>query len=101
MRMSCGFHKIQVRDKVQNAAVPVAVLYPTCTSEQAERFGRYSLEVAVDAPVAESDLPVVVLSHGNGGIHSQIMGSVKEVPGLYICDASHDDEYAVSTQARD
>lgn len=67
VKMSCGFRKILVRDEIQNAAVPVAVLYPTCASEQAERFGPYSLEVAVDAPVAESDLPVVVLSHGNGG----------------------------------
>ena len=65
--MSCGFQKLQVQDDVQKAIVPVGVLYPTSASEQAERFGPYSLEVAVDAPVAGSDLPVVVLSHGNGG----------------------------------
>ena len=67
MKMSCGFEKLQVQDELQKATVPVAVLYPTSASEQSERFGPYSIEVAVDAPIAGSDLPVVVLSHGNGG----------------------------------
>ena len=67
MRMSCGLRKMRVQDEVQNATVPIAVLYPTAAPEQAESFGPYSLEVAVDAPIAGSDLPVVVLSHGNGG----------------------------------
>ena len=64
--MNCGLRRLQVQDEVQRACVPVAVLYPTGTPEQSERLGPYSLEVAVDAPIAGSDLPVVVLSHGNG-----------------------------------
>lgn len=67
MKMSCGFQTLQVQDDVQETFIPIAVLYPTSASEQAEGFGPYSLEVAVDAPIAGSDLPVVVLSHGNGG----------------------------------
>ena len=65
--MSCGFQKLQFQDEVQKAAIPVVVLYPTSASERSERLGPYSLEVAVEAPIAGSDLPVVVLSHGNGG----------------------------------
>ncbi len=65
--MNCGYQRFEVQDEVQKAAVPVIALYPTSAAEQSERFGPYSLEVAVDAPIVGSDLPVVVLSHGNGG----------------------------------
>jgi hypothetical protein len=47
-------------DEVQNAAVSVALLYPTTLRSKFERFGPYSLKVGVNAPVAGSDLRVVV-----------------------------------------
>jgi hypothetical protein len=55
MRVSCGLRNIRVWDEVQDATVSVALLYPTNASEQVERFGPYSLEVAVNAPVAGSE----------------------------------------------
>lgn len=65
--MNCGLHRIPLLDRVQNATIPVAVLYPTDELARTERFGPYSLEVAREAHVSGSELPVVLLSHGGGG----------------------------------
>lgn len=65
--MQVGCLSLAVADAVQGVTLPVHVLYPTDAPAKAERFGPYELEVARDAPVLGSGLPLVVISHGNGG----------------------------------
>lgn len=64
-----GCRALHVLDAAQGARVPVHVLYPTDAPARTESFGPYPLEVAVDAPVAPpvAPLPLVAISHGNGG----------------------------------
>jgi predicted dienelactone hydrolase len=52
---------------VQGATIPLAVLYPASGAERSERFGPYMVDLARDAPVVGEELPLVVISHGNGG----------------------------------
>ncbi len=62
-----GCRTADTSDPVQGARVPLRLLYPTRAAGTTERFGPYALEVAVDAPVDGDALPLVVVSHGNGG----------------------------------
>lgn len=65
--MTCGLRLLEVEDAVQGVLIPVYLLYPAKEPEQVHRFGPYSFQGALDAPVAGDGLPLVVLSHGNGG----------------------------------
>lgn len=65
--MQVGCRAFAVADAVQGVTLPVHVLYPTDAAAKPERFGPYELEVARDAPVAADRLPLVAISHGNGG----------------------------------
>jgi predicted dienelactone hydrolase len=44
---------------------PVTVFYPTAAAPSAERRGTFVLDVAVDAPLAEGNRRLVVISHGS------------------------------------
>lgn len=61
-----GCRALSAFDSIQDARVASWLLYPTAASGQPVRFGAYELELALDAPVAQSSLPLVALSHGNG-----------------------------------
>jgi predicted dienelactone hydrolase len=66
--VAVGCRALTTFDPVQGASVPVWVLYPARDAAAATlRFGPYALEVAADAAPAAAGLPVVVVSHGNGG----------------------------------
>jgi predicted dienelactone hydrolase len=65
--MKVGCRALAVPDAVQAVTLPVWVLYPTNESEVARSFGPYTMAVAMNAPVAGRDLPLVVISHGNNG----------------------------------
>lgn len=67
MDVSCGCRLLEIKDEVQRAVIPLALLYPARGAEHIERFGPYSLEAARDVPLVGEGLPLVVLSHGNGG----------------------------------
>ncbi|MCA9674067.1 MAG: alpha/beta hydrolase, partial [Myxococcales bacterium] len=62
-----GVRDVPCHDPVQATAVPLALLYPTTAATAPTRFGPYPLDVARDADVAGDALPLVVVSHGNGG----------------------------------
>lgn len=64
--MTVGCRAIEVVDGVQGVRVPTWLLYPTQTLERVEKFGVYSLGVAIDAPIHGDQLPLVVISHGTG-----------------------------------
>lgn len=73
--ITIGCRALDVMDTVQGVRVPSWVVYsasgpasgPAQGPEPIERFGPYELAVAMGAPVAGEGLPLVVISHGNGG----------------------------------
>ncbi len=67
MNPSCGCRLLEVEDSIQEAVIPLALLYPAIGAESTEHFGPYSLEVARDAPAADGVWPLVVISHGHSG----------------------------------
>lgn len=67
MWLSCGYRTTKVFDQVQKTNLFVAFLYPALAEDRTERFGPYSIDVAKDASMAATELPLIVLSHGNGG----------------------------------
>jgi predicted dienelactone hydrolase len=67
MDLNAGCHAVALTDAAQGARVPTWLLYPARALERPERFGAYTLNVAMDAPVAGERLPLVVISHGTGG----------------------------------
>lgn len=67
MTVSCGCRLLDVDDTVQQATIPLALLYPAEAPETTEQFGPYTLEVARDALAVGGPYPLVVVSHGNSG----------------------------------
>jgi len=67
MTVTVGCIALEVRDPVQGVGVPTHLLYPARAAEREQAFGPYALAVATDAAIEGDALPLVVLSHGNGG----------------------------------
>lgn len=67
MSPAVGCRTLHVFDPIQEAAIPTWVLYPAEGAEQVVEFGPYPLAVALEAPLVGQAVPVVVISHGNGG----------------------------------
>jgi len=65
--VNLGCAVADVRDPVQDATIPLWLLYPTRAPTRAERFGPYALDAALDGAPAGEALPLVVISHGTGG----------------------------------
>jgi len=61
-----GFQLVQVPDR-SGLPLTVAVWYPTEAGARPSLLGLTVQFVASDAPVAGTSLPLVVISHGNGG----------------------------------
>lgn len=61
-----GFSLLQVPNGAE-APLKVGVWYPTEAPQTEERLGLFTQAVARDAPVLGRGLPLVVVSHGNGG----------------------------------
>lgn len=52
---------------IRSLNAPALVLYPTAVPPVAVTFGSYTIEAASNAPVAEGQYPLVIISHGSGG----------------------------------
>ncbi|MFW7268011.1 alpha/beta hydrolase family protein [Gluconacetobacter sp. Hr-1-5] len=65
-RHAVGYRGLTIHDGVQDAEIPLAILYPTTGIPHPRRFGPYHLPLAEGA-VEGHDRPLIVLSHGNGG----------------------------------
>ena len=66
VRAEVGFAELSIPNGQQKPLV-VGVWYPTTAPAQDRPLGAYVQTVAPDAPVAGEHLPLVVMSHGNGG----------------------------------
>ena len=62
-----GCRTLEITDAARGLAFPLLVLYPTSTPSQPEPIGPYTLEVALEAPIAPGPFPLVLISHGTGG----------------------------------
>ncbi len=67
MRFGAGLRGVDVTDGETGAVFPMLVFYPAHAPERAERLGRYTLDVARDAPAATGWRKRVLISHGDGG----------------------------------
>ena len=65
-QLNAGFQVIQVPDP-QGAPIEVGVWYPTDAPAPAPARGMGNIPVAQGAPLDGKGLPLVVMSHGNGG----------------------------------
>jgi len=63
---SVGFQTIQITDADGHPFV-VGVWYPTQEKTKPTMLGVVLMDVARNAPISGHDLPLVVISHGNGG----------------------------------
>ncbi len=67
MGFRVGFRTVAVEEG--DATFPMAVMYPSETTEETIHLGPYSLNVAKNATPTGDTHPLVVISHGSGGSH--------------------------------
>ena len=67
--IAAGCRTTTVPDPASAAPIPIVVLHPTDAPAHPARLGPYTLDVAMDAPVAAGTHPLVLVSHGSGGSH--------------------------------
>jgi len=67
--MFVGSRELQVKDEATGIRFPTLVHYPTGVPSTPTAFGPYTMDVSPDAPVADGQFPLVVISHGGGGSH--------------------------------
>ncbi len=65
-RAAVGFQLAVVADP-QGAPIELAIWYPTDAAPSAQQLGPYPMQVAPNAPVRGTGLPLVLISHGSGG----------------------------------
>ena len=65
--LNAGCRTLEVEDPVRGERIAVRLLHPTRAPARRVPFGPFTLELALDAPVEGSTLPLVLLSHGSGG----------------------------------
>ena len=66
---AAGCRTVALTDPERGTTSPMLVLYPSAAPERPARLGPYTLDVAMDAPVAAGRWPLVIVSHGTGGSH--------------------------------
>lgn len=67
--MFTGVRTIEVADEAPGISFPAVVMYPTEAQSTPTAFGPYTIDASPDAPVAQGQYPLVVVSHGSGGSH--------------------------------
>ncbi|MDZ4707916.1 MAG: alpha/beta fold hydrolase [Saprospiraceae bacterium] len=64
-----GSRILEISDEDLGISFPVLVHYPTKTPSSPTLFGPYTMDVSVNALIAEGQFPLVLISHGNSGSH--------------------------------
>ena len=63
-----GVKQLTLRDPVAGGVMTGFVTYPTSAAPQRVTFGRFNIAAAPDAAPAAGQFPLVILSHGTGGL---------------------------------
>ncbi|MEL6673018.1 MAG: hypothetical protein AAFR61_12530 [Bacteroidota bacterium] len=79
MPHSVGFRKFDVEDAALALQFPVYAFYPAEAEERAVHMGPFSLELAMQAPLAAGHFPLVVISHGSGGSPLTFRGLARDL----------------------
>ena len=69
MVTSAGCQSVELVDESSGTRFPMLVMYPADAPEKIERFGPFSLSVAMAAAPLQGTYPLVIISHGSGGTH--------------------------------
>ena len=85
-----GFSEVRVGDGTGRPLV-VGLWYPTAAPAQDHRLGPYSQRVALDSQPAGARLPLVVMSHGNGGSYQNHLDTALALAeaGFVVAAVSH------------
>jgi predicted dienelactone hydrolase len=65
--MFAGIRHFQWVDETSATKLPAVVMYPTLQESAPVTLGPYTEGLSTDAPVAEGEYPLAILSHGSGG----------------------------------
>jgi len=86
-----GCCKVEVFDKENDITFPMLVMYSTNTASTPVAFGPFSLDVAMNAPIAEGRFPLVMVSHGSGGSYlaHRTLGMYLAQNGFVACMPGH------------
>ncbi|MBV8619510.1 MAG: dienelactone hydrolase [Curvibacter sp.] len=91
-------------DDPQGPALEISIWYPSATPAGSLDLGPYTLKVAPDAPLQGRGLPLVVVSHGNGGSmmgHQDTAIALADA-GFVVAAVTHTgDNYADQSRALD
>jgi predicted dienelactone hydrolase len=91
MNKFVGCCKAEVFDKENDITFPMLVMYPTNAASTSVAFGPFSLEVSMDAPVADGRFPIAMISHGSGGSYlaHRTLGMYLAQNGFVACMPGH------------
>lgn len=91
MNQFAGCCKVGVCDEQNAITFSTLVMYPTNTASTPVAFGPFSLDVAMDAPIAEGRFPVVMISHGSGGsnLTHRTLSMHLAMNGFVVCMPEH------------
>jgi predicted dienelactone hydrolase len=64
-----GSRLLEISDESLGISFPVLVHYPTKTPSSPTLFGPYTMDVSVNAEIADGRFPLALISHGNSGSH--------------------------------
>jgi predicted dienelactone hydrolase len=87
---SVGFQVLQISDSA-GGQIEIGVWYPAASPPMPRQIGPGMQTVAVDAPVVGAELPLVVISHGNGGFfggHADTAETLAEA-GFVVAALTH------------
>jgi predicted dienelactone hydrolase len=62
-----GNRQLTIIDEKESISFSAIVQYPTYESSKPTSFGPYTMDVAIDAEIAEGKFPLIIISHGTGG----------------------------------
>jgi hypothetical protein len=69
LKLFVGSTQFQVKDEAIGMSFPVLVHYPTHQPSAPTTFGPYTMDVCSDAQIIDGQFPLVIISHGNSGLH--------------------------------
>lgn len=86
-----GYQEHVIQDRDGGAPLQVAIWYPTQAQGARVRMGLTAQVVARDAPVAGTSLPLVLMSHGTGGLASSHAdtASALAAEGFVVAGVNH------------
>ncbi len=100
---AAGFQSLDIPGPA-GKPISLAIWYPSLAAAQPRVMGAFSQEVAAGGPIEGADLPLVVISHGNGGYKYSHHDTALELAnaGFIVVALTHPgDNYADQSEAVD